>query len=90
MVKVILSHEVTDFATWKTGFDSGEGMRAAAGVVTTGVYTAVDNANHVTVTTEFPSVEAVQGFLSNPNLKADMEAAGVVGEPEVKVLNKVG
>ncbi|MES2688882.1 MAG: cyclase [Bacteroidota bacterium] len=89
MVKVILSHEVKDFATWKSGFEAGETMRSAAGVVTTGVYTAVDNANHVTITTEFPSVEAVQGFLSNPALKADMQTAGVIGAPDIRILNKV-
>jgi quinol monooxygenase YgiN len=89
MVKVILTHEVKDFAAWKSGFDAGAPMREAAGVVTTGVYTAVDNANRVTITTEFPSAEAVQGFLSNPNLQSDMEAAGVIGAPDVKILNKV-
>lgn len=89
MVKVILSHEVKDFSTWKKGFDEGEALRTNAGVKTHGVYTAVDNGNHVTVITEFPSAEAVNGFLANPQLAADMEKAGVVGKPDVKILNKV-
>jgi hypothetical protein len=89
MVNVILTHEVRDFAEWKKGFDAGEPMRAQAGVKTTGMYTALDNPNKVTVTTEFPSAEAVQGFLANPQLKADMEQAGVVGAPELHILNKV-
>jgi quinol monooxygenase YgiN len=89
MATVILSHEVKDFATWKTGFDKGEPLRAAAGVKTTGVFTATDNDNHVTIITEFPSAEAVQGFLSNPALQADMETAGVIGKPEIKILKAV-
>lgn len=89
MIKVILSHEVKDFSTWKKGFDSGEPLRTEAGVTTVGVYTSVTNPNHVTVTTEFPSYEAVKGFFSNPALKSDMEKAGVISEPEVKILNKV-
>jgi quinol monooxygenase YgiN len=89
MATVILSHEVTNFSDWKKGFDEGEGMRAEAGVKTHGVYSSVENPNHVTVITEFPSTEAVQGFLANPQLKADMEKAGVIGAPDVKILNKV-
>ncbi len=89
MVKVILTHEVKNVAEWKKGFDAGEAMRAEAGVKTLGVYTSVHNPNHVTITTEFPSLEAVNGFMSNPELKAGMEKAGVVGAPEVKILNKL-
>ena len=89
MVNVILSHEVKDFSVWKKGFDEGEPMRVQAGVKTTGVYTSVDNPNYVTIITEFPGVEAVQGFLANPGLKESMEKAGVVGKPDVKILNKV-
>lgn len=88
MVNVILSHEVKDYATWRKIFDDGEALRSGAGVKVNGVYTSVENANHVTVLTEFPSVEAVQGFMSNPQLQSTMEAAGVVGKPEVKILNK--
>ncbi len=89
MATVILSHEVSNFDQWKKGFDEGEGLRAQAGVKTHGVYNSVENPNHVTIVTEFPSVEAVHGFLANPQLKADMETAGVVGAPEIKILNKV-
>lgn len=87
MVKVILSHEVKDFTSWKKAFDEGAPLRTSAGVKTTGVYTSVENPNHVTVTTEFPNVEIVKGFLANPQLKADMEKGGVIGHPEVKILN---
>ncbi len=89
MVTVILSHEVKDFAKWKEGFDSGEAMRAGNGIKTTGVFAAADNDNHVTILTEFPSAEAVQGFLANPDLQASMEEAGVVGKPDIKILKAV-
>ncbi len=89
MVTVILTHEVKDFSEWKKGFDAGESFRAQNGVKTVAVYHSVDNANLVTAITEFPSAEAVKGFMSNPNLKSDMEKAGVVGAPEVKILSKI-
>ncbi|MCA0446140.1 MAG: antibiotic biosynthesis monooxygenase [Bacteroidetes bacterium] len=88
MINVILSHVVGDFAGWKKGFDDGEAFRSANGVKTIGVYQAVDNPNSITVITEFPSIEAVNGFMNNPQLQADMAKAGVVGKPEVKILKK--
>jgi len=90
MATVILTHDVKDFASWKPVFDAGEGLRASAGVKVLGVYSDVDDANKVTVLADFPSVEAIQGFLSSPQLKSDMEAAGVTSAPELKILNKVG
>lgn len=88
MVTVILTHEVKDFANWKSMFEAGESLRSGAGIKTLGIYTATDNPNRVTVITEFPGAEAVHGFLNNPQLKSTMEQAGVVGSPDVKVLNK--
>lgn len=89
MVNVLLTHEVADFAQWKQGFDSGEEMRTQNGVKTLGVFNAVDNPNLVTVMAEFSSAEAVHGFMANPALQASMEKAGLVGRPDVKILNKV-
>lgn len=89
MVNVILTHEVKEFASWKKAFDEGEPLRTQAGVKISAVYTAVDNPNQVTVITEFPSAEAVKGFVSSPALKADMAKGGVVGTPNIMVLTKV-
>lgn len=89
MVKVIVTHEVKDFSTWKTAFDEGEGDRTNAGVRLNGLYTAHDNPNHVTISTEFPNIESVNRFLGNPNLQASMEKGGVIGKPDVLILNKV-
>lgn len=88
MVTVILSHEVANYENWRAVFDAGEPLRQQAGVKTLGVYRAADNANHITFMGEAPSVEVVQGLMTNPDLKADMEKAGVIGMPDVKILNK--
>ena len=89
MINVILSHEVKDFAVWKNTFNEGEPLRVKSGVKTTGVYASVDNPNHITITTEFQNIDAVHGFINNPELKASMELAGVIGKPDIKILNKV-
>ncbi len=89
MVTVILSHEVKNFDRWKKLFDEGESLRTDNGVRTLDVFQSVDNPNMVTVITEFPGAEAVQGFMSNPTFRETMQKAGVIGVPEVKVLEKV-
>jgi len=42
----------------------------------------------VTLIGEAPSVEALKKFMSNPALKDAMERGGIIGMPEVKILNK--
>ncbi len=89
MVNVFLSHQVADFESWLKGFNAAEALRAKYGVKTIGIYNGVEKSTDVTVITEFPNMDAVNGFLSSPELKADMEKAGVVGVPELKILHKV-
>ena len=89
MVNVILTHEVLDYANWKQGFDAGEQLRSQNGITVSAVYTAVDNPNKVTIVTEFPAIEAVHSFLNSPQLKEDMQKAGAIGTPEIKILNKM-
>ena len=89
MVTTILSHEVKNLSEWKKGFDAGEPLRQRAGIKVNGVYSSVDNSNHITIIVESHSEEAVHGFLTNPKLKAAMQAAGVISEPETKILRKV-
>lgn len=88
MVKVILSHQVNNFSNWKKGYDAGEPLRQEAGMKTIGIYNSVENPNQVTVIADFPNKEAVTGFINNPALKNAMQQAGVVGTPDVKILNQ--
>jgi hypothetical protein len=81
-----VTHEVKNYADWKVGFDSDETNRAAIGVKITGVYTAHDNENLVTITSEVPSVEAAQGFINNPMMKETMEKAGVISAPQISIV----
>lgn len=88
MVTAILTHEVKDFSDWKKGFDGDDANRTSMGVKITGVYQGVDNPNMVTVISEVPSAEAIKGFLASPDMKANMEKVGVIGQPHVLILNK--
>jgi len=88
MVTVIISHECKNYSDWRKVFDADEVNRSKAGFKSMGVYHSVDNANMITIIGEVPSLEAINGFMANPELKAAMEKGGVIGNPDVKILNR--
>jgi quinol monooxygenase YgiN len=88
MVTVILTHEVKNFSEWKVGYDADEANRQQAGIKMSGLYRSIDNPNVVTVIGEASDLEALNGFISSPELKAKMESLGVISAPEIKILNK--
>ena len=88
MVKVILSHEVNNFSNWKKGYDAGEPLRQEAGMKTIGIYNSVENPNRVTVIADFATQEAAKGFLNSPATKDAMKQAGVIGAPQMDILNQ--
>lgn len=89
MTTVIISHEVRNYSDWKKVYDADEVNRTKAGFKVTGLYHSVDNSNMITLVGEAPSVDAVKSFMANPELKAAMEKGGVLGMPDVRMLNKV-
>jgi len=89
MVTVIISHEIKNYPEWRKAFDEDEGNRLKAGFKSRGVYHSVDNSNKITIVGEAPSVEAINGFMTNPELKVAMEKGGVIGMPEVNILKEV-
>jgi len=89
MVTVIISHECKNYSDWRKVFDADEGNRLKAGFKSTALYHSVDNSNKITIVGEAPSVEAIKGFMENPELKVTMEKGGVIGMPEVNILSKI-
>jgi quinol monooxygenase YgiN len=89
MKTAIITHEVKNYSDWRKVYDADEENRSKAGLHLTGVYQSVNNPNIVTMIGEAPSVEALTNFMANPNLKAAMEQGGVIGIPDVKILNKM-
>jgi hypothetical protein len=89
MKTIILNTEVKNYSDWRKIYDADEENRLKAGLHITGVYQSVNNPNIVTLIGEAPSVEAITSFMANPDLKATMERAGVIGMPDVKIFQKM-
>ena len=83
MGTIVLRHKVRDFASWKQQYDEHANARAAAGLINDRVLQIVDDPNDVVVIFEYQDLQKAREFTSSPDLKAAMEAAGVVEEPTI-------
>ena len=82
-VLAVVSHPVKDFAAWKLVYDSVQPLRDRAGVTGAEVFRDPADPAKIVVIHRFPSIEAAQGFLSDPGLKEAMAKGGVTAPPSV-------
>jgi hypothetical protein len=88
--RLFVRHEVADYAVWRRAFDAFAPTAKRLGALNGAVYRSADNANDVTVTHDFKSVEKAKSFAGSPELKAAMEKAGVKGAPQIWITTKGG
>jgi len=77
------SHEVNDWATWKSIYDEHKSMRDEASLEELDVLVNIDNPNDVMVVLRSKDHESAAGFADSEDLKAAMENAGVAGPPNI-------
>ena len=83
MTTLFVRHTVADYATWRRIFDDFAPTQEALGVTDKAVYQAADNADDITVTHDFATLESARAFASSPELKAAMHDAGVTSAPTI-------
>lgn len=83
MTTLFVRHDVEDYATWRAGYNELESMRTDNGVRDASVYRSVDDANEVTVSHTFDSVDAARSFAGSPDLKEAFQSLGVRGAPQI-------
>ena len=88
MATLFVRHSVSDYKTWRKTYDDFKATQKANDVTAEAVYQAADDPNDVTVTHEFPNVEAARAFIQLEELKNAMRSAGVVGAPTVWITNR--
>jgi quinol monooxygenase YgiN len=89
MVHVLVRHKVSDFTRWKELFDSALNARMHAGELGFRLFQSVTDPRDVTLLLDWDSVEHARQFMGSDDLKTKMQAAGVVGTPEVQYLEDV-
>jgi hypothetical protein len=87
MVILAVQHPVADFDAWKSVYDVNN--PGTFGAKFARVNQMVDNPNMVTVVMGFESMDAANDMANNPELKADMDKAGVTGPPRFEFYHEV-
>jgi len=75
---VHVGFKVENYERWKKEYDASIDQRKAAGEISFQVFRNADDPNIVTVLAVQESAEQVQAFMDSPDLKARMEAAGII------------
>lgn len=86
---VVVTHEVSDFDTWKTAFDRHAGARQKAGITRTHINRHADAPNLLSVYMGGTDAAALDAFLSSQELMAAMRDAGVKGPPQIAKVTPV-
>jgi hypothetical protein len=82
-VRLFVRHEVSDYATWRKGYDGFDATRRKMGVTGQAVYQLTDNPNDVTAYHDFKSVEKAKALAGSADLKNAMQNSGVKGAPQI-------
>ena len=59
---IVLGHEVSDFETWQTGFESRQGLRDNFGIVVETILHGEDDPQIVWIIASAPSQEVADSF----------------------------
>ncbi len=83
MATIFFQHRVDNYDTWKPVYDADVERRNAAGLTELGVYRKAGDENLVLLVWSADSIEGFRAMSDSEELKAKMQEAGVVSEPEV-------
>lgn len=90
MIKIILRHQVKDFAQWFRTYKQLAPMRERYGVQSEEVYSAVGDPDDVTVTHTFNTLPEATAILESAEVRSALVDAGVVGEPTAWLVTPAG
>lgn len=79
----VISHRVADFDHWLERYDAGGDLQRTHGIIGHAVNRSLDQPSTVIVYHQADSFDTLREFLGLTELKAAMDEAGVVSEPEV-------
>ena len=88
MATVLIRHQVSDYAKWKTVYDEAKSMAKSKGVKRQRLLKNSANPNELVVLSEFDDMGHAREFAGSAELKQAMQRAGVAGEPVVFFLEQ--
>lgn len=89
MPYTIVRQRVKDFPRWRRAFDEHADARQAAGSRGGHIFRVPDDREDVVVFLAWSDMEKARGYLSSAEVREELEAGGVEGEPEVMFLEEL-
>jgi len=89
MTNVLVRHTVEDYEKWKPHFDDHASTREEYGEGGYRLFRVSDDPEELVILFEWDSAENARSFLEDSDLQDVMTEAGVVGEPEVHILDEI-
>jgi len=84
---LLIRHKVTDFKTWKAGYDTHQAMRTGAGLTEKYLLRSADDPNEVVALFEAQDIDRAKGFATSAELREKMQEFGVADRPDIYFLN---
>ena len=88
MAYILVHHKIEDYNKWKPVFDNDAGNRAKHGSTGGKIFRNADNPNDIFTLLEISSIEKGKEFAQSDSLKEAMKEAGVIGMPNVHILEE--
>jgi len=88
MAHVVARHQVADYSKWKHLFDSASDMRKNGGEQSVRIFRTADDPNNLLLLMEWESIESAQKYIQSEDLRKAMQEAGIVGQPDIYLLNE--
>ena len=85
---VMVKHTVADYARWKPIFDADSATREIGGSLWGLLFRSADDPNEVVLLLEW-DLEQARQYSQREEVRAKMQAAGVLGPPEISFLEEI-
>ncbi len=85
----LVKHKVKNYASWKVEYDAHDSARLANGLHSYVIGRGMDDSMMVMVALKADDLEKAKAFTKDPALKELMQKIGVVGAPEISIVNVV-
>ena len=85
MALLTVQHTVQDYGAWQSVYESLDEVQRDWGVTDASVHQMASAPDVVLIIRHFATVAQAQGFLTNREIQAAMQRAGVQGEPRIEI-----
>jgi heme-degrading monooxygenase HmoA len=89
MAYILVKQNVEDYTKWKTAFDGNSTIRKRNGSEGGWVFRSSNDPNEVVVLMKWDNRDNAKKFLESDELKKVMQQAGVVGKPNINILDQM-